>query len=361
MSSFLVAVKEKAEPIINSLIALAIGFLGGMLAIYVTGHNVFKAMRMLYATSFGSLYQVTVTLMYAGPLMLSGLAFALCVRAGLFNIGVEGQIYMAGLGIVLASSIPWLPPPIHTVVIIGAAILFALGWSAIPAALKVFRGTNEVVVTIMLNYVAFGVADYVIFRYFPNPMDVTKSITVPPSARIPLLVPNTSLSWNIIISIVVLIIVYFILWYTRPGYELRVAGTSPTAAKYAGIDPKKAMMMSFLLAGILAGIAGYEKVAGLPPLYSVVTGLANLRGLGFDGIAVAFIGANHPLGIIFASILIGALHAGARGLNLVGIPKEIVWVFQGIIVICLAVPNIYTLIKRRVKSVQPAGMEVIKE
>ncbi len=358
MSIRLGVFKEKFEPLINSIIALIIGFGGGMLAIYATGHNVFKAMSMLYQTSIGTPYNLTVTLMYAGPLMLSGLAFALCVRAGLFNIGVEGQIYMAGLGIIIASSLTWLPPPVHTLVIILAAIAFAVGWSAIPAALKVYRGTNEVVVTIMLNYIAFGVADYVIFRYFPNPLDVTKSITVPQYARIPLLIPNTSLSWNIIISIIVLLIVYFILWYTRPGYELRVAGTSPTAAKYAGIDPRKAMMMSFLIAGLLAGITGFEQIAGLPPLYSVVTSLANLRGLGFDGIAIAFIGANHPLGIIFASILIGALHAGARGLNLIGIPKEIVWVFQGIIVICLAVPNIYTLIKRRIKGVEVK--EVVK-
>ncbi len=363
MSAVIEAIKEKAEPIINSIIALIVGFIGGTLAIYVSGHDVGQAMYQLYIHSIGNpfenIYPLTVTLTYAGPLMLSGLAFALCARAGLFNIGVEGQIYMAALGAVIAASVAGLPAPVHALLIIVSAVAFAVAWSAIPAALKVFRDANEVVVTIMLNYIAFGVVDYIIFRYFPNPEDATKSIIIPSYARIPLLVPQTSLSWNIIISIAVLLVIYFLLWYTRPGYELRVAGTNPKAARYAGINPKKAMATSFILAGMLAGIAGLEKVAGLPPSYSVMSSLSNLQGLGIDGIAVSLIGGNHPLGIVFAAILVGALHAGARGLNLVGIPKEIVWVFQGMIVICLAVPNIYTLVKRKIAYLR--GEEVVKE
>lgn len=353
-------IRDKVEPIVNSLIALVIGFAGGALTIYFSGYDVGKAFAQLYDHSIGNplinVYPLTVTLTYAGPLMLSGLAFALGVRAGLFNIGIEGQIYMAAFGVVVASSLMGLPPALHTTIIILGGIAFALAWSAIPAALKVYRDVNEVVVTIMLNYIALGVADYTIFRYFPNPSDATKSIVVPEYARIPLLVPETSLSWNIVISVAVLIIMYFILWYTVPGYELRVAGINPKAARYAGINPKKAMFLSFLLGGLLAGIAGIEKVAGLPPTYSVVTSLANLSGLGFDGITVSLIGGNHPIGIILAAILVGALHAGARGLNLIGIPKEIVWIFQGIIVISLAVPNVYTLVKRKIYSIKGGGV-----
>ncbi len=360
MSAILEVIKDKAGPVIDSLIALTLGFLGGALTIYFSGYDVVKAMSQLYNFSIGNPfvnpYSLTITLTYAGPLMLSGLAFALGVRAGLFNIGIEGQIYMGAFGVVIASSFAGIPAPLEVLAIILVGIGFALMWSAIPAALKVYREVNEVVVTIMLNYIALGVADYTIFKYFPNPSDATKSIVVPAYARIPLLMPNTSLSWNIVISIGVLLVIYYVLWYTVPGYELRVAGTNPNAARYAGINPKRAMFLSFMLGGLLAGIAGIEKVAGLPPSYSVLSTLSNLQGLGFEGITVSLIGGNHPLGIIFAAILIGALHAGARGLNLIGIPKEIVWVFQGIIVISIAIPNLYTLIKR--KFVSP-GKEVV--
>ncbi len=362
MSAFIGVIKDKIDPIINSLIALTLGFLGGALTIYFSGYDVVKAMGQLYNLSIGNPlinpYPLTVTLTYAGPLMLSGLAFALGVRAGLFNIGIEGQIYMGAFGVVIASSLVGIPASLQVLAIIFTGIGFALVWSAIPAALKVYREVNEVVVTIMLNYIALGVADYTIFRYFPNPSDATKSIIVPTYSRIPLLAPGTSLSWNIAISVGVLLIIYYLLWYTVPGYELRVAGTNPSAARYAGINPRRAMFLSFMLGGLLAGVAGIEKVAGLPPSYSVVSSLANLQGLGFEGITVSLIGGNHPLGIIFAAILIGALHAGARGLNLIGIPKEIVWVFQGIIVISIAIPNLYTLIKRR--FIHPAKEVVSK-
>ncbi len=347
---------EKLETLVNPLIALTLGILGGILSIHIAGYDVVLAMQKLWETSIGNPfvnpYPLTVTLTYAAPLMLSGLGFAICVRAGIFNIGVEGQIYMAALGVVMASSLAISYPFLHTAVIVLAAIVFAVAWAAIPAVLKVWRGANEVVVTIMLNNIARWVVDYVIFKFYPHPYDATKSIQVPPYARPPLLIPRTDLTWNIFISVGVLLLMYFILWYTRQGYELRVAGTNPQAARYAGISPKKAIVTSFLITGVLAGIAGYEKVAGIPPSYSVMSSLSNLVGLGFDGIAVALMGMNHPIGIIFAAILMGALASGAKGLNLVGIPKEIVLVFQGIIVISLAVPSTYDLIKRRFRKVE---------
>ena len=355
MSVIIRLLKDKYKSIINSIIALAIGFIGGIFAIYVAGFDVGEAMGMFWAHSIGNpfvdIYPLTVTLTYSAPLMLTGLAFALCARAGLFNIGVEGQLYMGALGIVLASSMLGLPTGLHSLVILGGAVLFALAWSSIPAILKVWRGTNEVVVTIMLNYIALWTADYIIFKFYADPSDATKSIPIPAYARLPLLVEGTSLSWNIVLSIGVVLLVYFFLWYTKFGYEMRVAGTNPMAARYAGINPRRAVISSFLIGGVLAGLAAYEKIAGIPPSYSVMSSMANVVGAGLDGIAVALVGANHPIGIIFASFLIGMLSAGAKGFNLIGIPKEVVYIFQGVIVMSLAVPNIYTLIKRKIKGV----------
>jgi simple sugar transport system permease protein len=343
--------REKITPIMNSLIALLVGFIGGIIAIYVAGYDVPLAMQKLYETALGNPFvdpfPLTVTLTYAAPLMLSGLGFAICARAGIFNIGVEGQIYMAAMGAVIATALPIAFTPLHTATIIGSAIFFALIWAVLPAVLKVWRNVNEVVVTIMANNIARWLTDYVIFKFYAYKLDPTKSIPIPEYARPPLLIPRTDLSWNIFISVGVVLFVYFLLWYTGPGYELRVAGMNPNAARYAGINPKKAIMISFLITGTLAGVAGYEKVAGIPPSYAVNSGLSNLVGLGFDGIAVALMGMNHPIGIIFAAILMGALSAGSKGLNLVGIPKEIVFVFQGIIVMSLSVPSIVDLVKRR--------------
>ncbi len=335
----------------ESLVALLVGLLVGAVVMYVSGYNPWSAYESLFGRSLLTSYGLTITLSYATPIMLTGITFAVGVRAGLFNIGAEGQMYMGALGVVIVAWIAenWLhllDSPLGTLVAYAAGLSLALLWAYIAAVLKVKRGVHEVVSTIMLNWIAFWIVEYFRVYVLPNPVDASKTVSVPPHARLPLLIPGTELSAAFLVALGFTLATYYLLWHTVSGYELRAAGLNPTAARYAGISPEKAVMLSFVIGGIAAGLAGAGEVLGRPPDYAITTGLSNIAGLGFDGITVALIGANHPLGIIFAAVFVGAMKAGARYMQFyAGVPLEMVRIVEGVIIIALAVPGTLHMVR----------------
>jgi ABC-type uncharacterized transport system permease subunit len=339
----------------ESVVALLVGLLVGALVMYVSGYNPWSAYSSLFGRSLLDTYGLTVTLSYATPIMLTGITFAVGVRAGLFNIGAEGQMYMGALGVVITSWLAWnklgiLDSPLGTLVAYAFGVSLALLWAYIAAILKVKRGVHEVVSTIMLNWIAFWIVEYFRVYVLPNPVDASKTVSVPPHARLPLLVGGTELSASFIVALGFTLYTYYLLWHTVAGYELRAAGLNPVAARYAGINPQKAIMLSFIVGGIAAGLAGAGEVLGRPPDYAITTGLSNIAGLGFDGITVALIGANHPLGIILAAILIGAMKAGARYMQFyAGVPLEMVRVVEGVIIVALAVPGTLHMVREYIR------------
>ncbi len=334
----------------ESIIALVIGLTIGAVILWVSGYSPGEAYYYLFQSSLLDTYGLTSTLSFATPVLLTGLTFAIGARAGLFNIGAEGQLYMGALGATLlawlAMHVPLLDSPLGTLVglLLGAAL--GAGLALIAAMLRVYRGVHEVVSTIMLNWIAYWLVYYLQSQKLYWPKDPTKSIPVPPGARLPLLLPGTELSASFLIAIGFTVFTYYLLWHMVHGYELRASGLSPRAARYAGIDPNRSIMLAFVLGGVAAGLAGAGEVMGRPPHYAITSGLSNLVNMGFDGITVALIGANHPLGMIPAAIFIGALNAGSRAMQaFAGVPLEMVRIVEGVIIIALAVPGILHMIE----------------
>ena len=335
------------HPALESLIAALVGLLAGAILMYVWGFNPWKAYSALIQGAFGGSYEWASSLTRAAPLILTALTFSICVRAGMFNIGAEGQMYMGAIASVCIAYFT-LPSGLHHIVGLVFAALAGAAWSLVPAALKLTRGVSEVISTIMFNWIARWMALYLAIYVLVDPLRPEKTLSIPLTARFPLLVPRTDLSYGIFVSIAFALIIYFLLWHTATGYELRAAGLNPAAARYGGIRTRRTMFLSFILGGIAAGLAGATIVMGLPPTYAIYGGggLPQLLNMGFDGMAVAMVGRNHPLGIIVAAVFFGGLNAGGRVMQFYGsnpVPLEMVRVVMGAIVLALSIPELIRL------------------
>ncbi|MFN3928678.1 MAG: ABC transporter permease [Thermoflexus sp.] len=339
---------RQARPLLESLLAIGVGLIAGGLLMLPFGYHPLRAYQALFQGAFGTLHDVLETLAFATPLMLTALTFAVGVRAGLFNIGAEGQMYMGAIGAVWAASFLPLPPGLHLLVATLVAILCGALWSLIPALLKIWRGVHEVISTIMFNWIAFHLAMYLAIRHLAEPGRAERTRPALPTARYPILAEGSTLTAVIFVAVLFCIAVYFILWGTRLGYELRLVGENPEAARYAGVRIGWALLWSFLIGGMAAGLAGASQILGRPPAWSLYATLGNVMTLGFDGIGVALVGRNHPLGGILAAILFGALQHGGRFMEYhAGVVSELVRAVNGLIVITLAVPELWTMLRRR--------------
>ncbi|GAB6135089.1 ABC transporter permease [Thermococcus prieurii] len=330
-----------AKPVAESVLAILIGAFIGALVLWFSGYDAIAAYRALLSGSFGSLSNFAETLSKSTPLILTAITFAIGARTGLFNIGAEGTVYFGAIAAVAVTQS--VRNPLAGIL---AGILVGALWMLPAAVLKVYRGVHEVISTIMFNWIAFFLASWLALQVFENPMNPNSTLPIPPGARLPLLVKNSTLSLAFVIAIISAIVVYVVMWHTKLGYELRTSGQNPRAAEYGGTNPKVAMLWSFVIGGMTAGLAGALQVMGIPPSYSISQGLANVYGYGFDGIGVSLVGRNHPLGIIFAGILFGALNAGATQMQQTGVPLEMVKVIEGIIIVAVAVPGLLDLFTR---------------
>ena len=281
----------------------------------------------------------------AVPLYLSAIAVAIGFKMNLFNIGVEGQYRVAMLGAAVAGAEVHLPAVLHVAFCIAVAMAIGALWAALPAVLKVYRGVSEVISTIMLNYIATGVLAFLFSEVFAqrkagdlNP----KSKVLPTSAWMPNLVENNlhNITGFIFIAAVLGVVYYLVIWKSRFGFELRASGANPTAARTAGINPKAMIVRAMLLSGAVAGMVGMPQLLGDKHAYSSDLQL----GLGFSGIAVALLGRNSPAGIAAAALTFGFLDSAARFLDLEEIPKEIVTIMQGVLVLTVVV--VYEIARR---------------
>ncbi len=335
--SFSTELRGYGKPLAESVLAILIGALIGAIVLWLSGYDAVAAYKALLEGAFlGGNFSETLS--KSTPLILTAITFAIGARTGLFNIGAEGAVYFGAIAAVGVTQV--LQNPLAGVL---SGLLIGALWMLPAAVLKVYRGVHEVISTIMLNWIAFYIASWMALSVLANPNNPNSTLPIPPGARLPLLVQNSTLSMAFIIAVVASIVVYVIMWHTRLGYELRTSGQNPRAAEYGGINPKAAMVWSFLIGGMTAGLAGAVQIMGIPPSYSISQGLANVYGYGFDGIGVSLVGRNHPLGIIFAGILFGALNAGATQMQQTGVPLEMVKVIEGIIIVAVAVPGLLDL------------------
>lgn len=308
----------------------------------------------------GAFKAITETLTRAVPLIIAGLAIAVSFKAGLFNIGVQGQLIMGAIGAAFVAINFPMPTVLHIPLCIIASIIGGMIWGAIPGLLKSFVGANEVIVTIMLNSVAaFFIAFMLKQKIMLHETGVPgKSEHIADSAVYPrLLGEQFNLHLGFIIAILAAILVWWILERSTFGFELRAAGANPTAALTAGINVKRVIVLTMVLSGALAGLAGTAPVMGTEKL--LTNGAAG--SYGFDAITVALLGKNNPFGVVAAGILFGALAAGSSTMQGAGISADIVQVTQAVIVLLIAASEAMRYYREKRRVAQRAAASVKKE
>jgi simple sugar transport system permease protein len=336
------------RPLVESLAAVSLGLAAGGVLIWAFGHSPLAAYRALVVGAFGSREDLLETLAFSTPLLLTALTFAVGVRAGLFNIGAEGQVYLGAVGATFVAGLLPLPPGVHLLAATLAGMTAGALWALVPAVLKAWRGVHEVISTIMCNWIALHLSMYLAIHFLAEPGRAERTLPALPTARYPVLSEESTLTAVLFVAVGFALGVYAYLWGTRTGYELRLAGENPDAARYAGIRPERVVVLSFVLGGMAAGLAGTSQVIGRPPAWSLYATLGNVTTIGFDGIGVALVGRNHPLGAVLAAVLFGALSQGGRLMEYeVGVPSELVRALNGIVVFAMAVPELWSLVRRR--------------
>jgi general nucleoside transport system permease protein len=314
-------------------VVIALGLCAILLA--VIGNNPFTVYKQMldYGTSNDSLLDIVQR---AVPLMLSAVAVAIGFKMNLFNIGVEGQ---TRFGLLMAAAIGAqvrLPAVLHVTFCLLVAMVVGAAWAGIAGYLKVTRGVNEVISTIMLNFIAFSLIGWLFDTYFVISADTlnVKTKELPRTAWFPDLEPG-KLTGFLVVALLVVAVFWVLVWKTKFGFHLRASGANPGAARVAGVNPKRMVMTAMLLSGAVAGLVGMPGLLGESHAYR--RGLA--ENYGFEGIAVALLGRNHPLGIVLASLLFGFLDRASGILQINEIPQEIVQIIKGVTVLAVVIVN----------------------
>lgn len=328
-------------PVFAVIVALILGALT-MLATDVDLATIGRSYVALLKGSVGSLNALSETLTAAFPLVLAGLGLALGFRAGLFNIGAEGQLLMGGLAaVVVGFSLPGLPAFLLLPLCLLAGAVMGAFYASIAGVLRAYTGAHEVISTIMLNLISYRLLDYILrqpFVQLPGRSDpISKS--VPPNAALPRLLdwiePNLRVHAGLVLMLIAVAAVWWLLFRTKLGFELRASGENPDAARYAGMRASLIIVLAMAIAGALAGLAGANQVLGV--LGRASPGFS--AGIGFDAIAVALLGRSHPVGVLFAGLLFGALEAGGRQMQVdAGVSVDLIGIIQALIIVFIAAP-----------------------
>ncbi|WP_327051654.1 ABC transporter permease [Halomicrococcus gelatinilyticus] len=331
-----------------SVAALFAALLVGAGLLLASGYNPIVVYYWLFYGAIGSSFNVALTLQQMTLLLLTGLAVAVSFRAGLFNIGTQGQLVLGALATALTvlAVAPVVPGGL-----VGTLVLVPLGllagavvggaYGAIPGALKAYADANEVITTIMLNFIASGVAFYLVNNYFRVSSTVATE-NVPGNAKLQPVVFHPSSSFSILVFIGALALVagiYHLFRNTAFGYELRTSGLQPAAASYAGVDAERMTVASMTLSGAVGGLAGAIFVLMVEGRYIAPP------SLGFDGITVSILAGNNPLGVVPAALLFGVLKSGGLTVGFqTDVPPELIGVLRGLIILFVAMPEFFRML-----------------
>ena len=333
-----------ADVVLLPVVCLGVALLAAAGVVALVGQSPAEVIRVLIQGAFGTPRGLSYTLYYATTFIFTGLAVSVAFHGGLFNIGGEGQAILGGLGAGLAALwlSPVLPAWLMLPIMLVASMLFGLVWAAVPGYLQAYRGSHVVITTIMFNFIASSVLVYLLVNHLrPAGAMSVESVAFADSARLPSMHdamawvgvdwPNSPLNISLLLALLASLGVYLFLWRTRAGYQMRAVGSSPGAAQYAGISERKQIMVAMCISGALAGMVGMNEIAGVNGKLL----LEFVSGAGFTGIAVALMGRNHPVGIIVASVLFGALFQGGAEVSFEvrGFSRDMVVLVQGFIVL----------------------------
>lgn len=328
---------KKLQQIAVPIISVILGLILGAIIMLIFGYDPLWGYEGLFQIAFGSVKNIGEILRAMGPLILIGLGFTVASRAGFFNIGLSGQAYSGWIAAGwFALTNPDLPRPIMIIMTIIIAILAGGIAGAIPGILRAYLGTSEVIVTIMMNYIILFGGNAIVQHVFPKSIMRTtdSSIYVSSNATyqsewLGALTNNSRLNIGIFFAFIAVVIIWFLLNKTTLGFEIRSVGLNPYASEYAGMSAKRTIILSMVISGALAGLGGV--VEGLGTFENVYVQSSSLA-IGFDGMAVSLLASNHPIGIIFAAFLFAVLNVGAPGMNIAGIPPELVKVVTASII-----------------------------
>ncbi|MEW8973399.1 MAG: ABC transporter permease [Tissierellaceae bacterium] len=359
----------KKNRFIITLISIIMGLIFGAIILSIGGFNPIEAYKVMLKGIFGSPKYISWTIIRSTPIILTGISVAFAFKTGLFNIGAEGQFIIGTIFAAMAGYFLKLPPVLHALVAMAIGALAAGIWGGLVGVLKAKFGVNEVISSIMLNWIALYLNNY--FLTFPSLRrpNSESSFKIWETAHINILgkwkvseggkaflannkflkdLLNPPVNYGIFIAILVAILVWHILRDRTLGYQLRAVGYNRDAAEYGGINIKKNVILSLAIAGAISGLAGATQVLGVEYQIGVLT---SSQGYGFDGIAVSLIAANNPLAAIPAGLLFGALKYGGGKLNsLAKVPSEVIDITIGVIVFFVAIPRLIDIITSVFKS-----------
>ena len=349
--------RRVAQPVLAVCLGLALG----LAVTWAAGENPLQVLRLLIKGAFGSGYDFGMTLFYTTPLIFTGLAVAVPFHAGLFNIGAEGQLTIGALAAAAVGvcwpALPWPAAPVAGVL---AALLAGAVWGGIPGWLRAQRGSHEVINTIMLNFIAAGIASYVTLNLLKDPASQNPE-TRPIGSSFALghfaIFGGAPVGAALLLALISTLGVWILLQRTVLGYQIRAVGQSESAARAAGIAPGKIRFLALAIGGGLAGLVGVAEVLGNAGKFRV--GFS--PEYGFIGIAVALVGRNQPLGVVAAALLFGALHKGTAELDLETehITREVSLVFQALIILAVTAEGLWSWLGRGRRNSEP-GVAALK-
>jgi general nucleoside transport system permease protein len=318
--------EHRSSPFLIAISAVILGLIAGGILMVVIGENPFTAYMFIFKGSLMNMERIGNTLATAMTLLFSGLAFAFAYKTGLFNIGCSGQMLVGGLMATIIAHYVFLPRPVYLVVLVLSAVTGGAVWAAIPGFLKAKFNVHEVVSTIMMNWIAYWSIYYYIPAYLKGPSLETESssIAVSQSLRTPWLskifTGSEYINNSIFIAVIAIILIQYLLGRTTLGFSLKAVGANRSCAEYAGINVNRSIILSMTISGALAGLAGLSYYTG----YSLNMQIGVMPSQGFDGIAVALLGASAPVGVLLASVFFGILQSGKGFMNaMTSVPPEI--------------------------------------
>ena len=338
-------------------LAIAISLISGGVIIALSGNNPIEIYGKLLSGALGSQFAIASTIRWSTPVLFTGVAAAIGFRGGMFNIGVEGQLYIGALLSALAGyMIKGLPAPLHLLLCLAAGALGGMLWALIPAVARVYFGASEMVLTLMTNYVAIYLTDYLVKYHFLAGGSYGTTLVTPEiadTAKLSKLWPTLSAHTGIFIGLFMVFLFWLILQKTQLGYEIHISGLNPTFAKCGGVNVHKVRMSVMFLSGAIAGIGGSVEVLGY--LYKFMSQFS--PDFGFDGLAVALLGGNTPLGVLLSGFFMGIIKAGSLQVErATAVSRSLSMIIQGIMITFVACKAI----KLDFKGIYKRGLSFIK-
>ena len=300
----------------RTVFGIVLGLIASAVLIAISGVNPFLAYGALIRGAFGNAQALSNVLVRASPLLLGGIGVSLGIKAGVWNIGMEGYMYLGAIGASMVGILELgLPPFLHILICFLCAAAFSAVWGLSPGYLKAYKGVNEVTSTIMMSYIAIYLTNWVVSSFTPiaeigkfYPMSKQFAST----ALLPILMKGSSLHPGPFLAILLCVIFYFILNYTSFGYRTKMLGANPNAAKYAGVDARKQIMLIIMIGAIIGGLSGAVEVMGLKRRVY----MEFVTNVGYESVAVALLAGGNPLGVIFSALFFAALKAGGATMSI---------------------------------------------